>query len=247
LTSSLCVVEARTPEENDVESEVRSMRRLMSLCIGIAATLAATAPAHAQIEQPTAPPLPERAIETGRSYEERSEAGVQNVMRIDTTAPFSLVQATITRTNARCEVWGRLIDVDGTTLGRAFVFGNASGTITGLVATAGPVVLVVDDGPYVSCGGATYTVTVQVTGVDPTPEAGSQSTGPTSTIAQRSPNVTACLCWANRAEQLSTKIRRLNRQLSSSRGSTRRRLERRRIGLRRSYTSARAQARRWCR
>ena len=223
---------------------MRSMLRVVCLCVGAVASLSA-APAHAQVEQPPVPPVPGSALEPGRNYaDELSGPGDQKVLRINTTAPFSLVQVTITRTNAECEIWARLVDIDGTTLGRSFVFGNATGTVTALATTAGPLILLIDDGPFVDCGGAEFRFTVAIEGFDPS--AAGTSDAPAASVAQRTRNVMACMSWSSRAETLSLTVSRITRQVRTARGGSRTRLSRRLTQARRSYNQALASKNRYC-
>lgn len=220
---------------------------LRSICSVLMLTFAGcvvgASPALAQ--EDFTPPVPERALEPARTYTDSLErAGEAKVFRFDTTAPISVVQVVVKRTNTECELWGSLVDIDGTTLARGFLFPGATGTLTAIVATVGPVIVVLSDGPYASCAGATFEVTASVSSIDFTQPATSSASA--SIVAQMPADIFKCVCWSNRAEQLSTKIRRVRDRRDQSSGTARRRYQERLKSLLKNYVSATKQVKRLC-
>src|SRR4051812_15845942 len=84
--------------------------------------------------------------------------GDRDALRFDAPPGLSLVQVRVTHTNALCEVWATLVDIDGTMLGRSYAMGRTQNTVTGLAGAAGPLYVLIDDGPFARCAGATYTI-----------------------------------------------------------------------------------------
>jgi hypothetical protein len=154
---------------------------------------------------------------------------------------FSLVRVSVTHTNARCEVWATLVDLDGTTLGRAYVVGRQATTVTGLAAAAGPIFVLVDSGPFAACAGAQYRLELTVTPF-PTSSPAEPSEGTPTGTASAGTDPLRCYAWSKRAEQLSIKLRRTLESFRHARGSRRRTLQRKLTSLRQAYPSAKAKA-----
>jgi hypothetical protein len=170
----------------------------------------------------------------------------QFIGRIDTPSEFNLVQIRISHTNATCEVWASLVDLDGTELGRTYVSGSGENTLTGLAAAAGPLFVIVDDGPFARCAGAAYRLVPSIKEFAPrTFSAPGESAPSAANDAGLKANI-ACYGWSKRVEQLGIKLRRTTEALKHARGSARKRLRRKRAHLRTLYRGAGKAARAAC-
>jgi hypothetical protein len=196
---------------------VRVLRALIALAI-VGVTGGHVDAALAQSPQPSwgALPDPEASVELTLGEPRSgtlSTRDEEEILRVSTQAPFSLVQVRITHTDRTCEIWATLVDIDGTSLGRTFVLGSRENPLTGLAAAAGPIFVVLDDGPYARCAGAAYRLVAEVA-VFPS-STFTSATGETDPGAPSASGSTAglvasvpCGGWCDRVEQLTTKIRR---------------------------------------
>ena len=166
--------------------------------------------------------------------------------RVDTPSEFNLVQVRISHTNSRCEVWASLVDLDGTQLGRTFVRGSGENTVTGLAAAAGPIFVIVDDGPFAHCSGAAYRLVPTVKDFAPATFSPSDAGAPSAANDAGLKANIACYGWSKRVEQLGIKLRRTAEALKHAHGSSRRRLQRKLATLRRLYDNARKSAQAAC-
>jgi hypothetical protein len=107
---------------------------MLAVAVMLVATPAAAQDSDAGASPGTATPLtPDRS-----AHDVLASPGDIDVFRVDVAAELSVIRATITRTGLRCEVWARLLDVDGIELGRVFVDSSASEVLSALAPTAGP-------------------------------------------------------------------------------------------------------------
>jgi hypothetical protein len=166
--------------------------------------------------------------------------------RVDTPSEFNLVQIRISHTNSRCEVWASLVDLDGTELGRTYVRGSGENTVTGLAAAAGPIFVIVDNGPFAQCAGAEYRLVPTVKDFAPATFSPSDAGAPSAANDAGVKGNIACYGWSKRAEQLGIKLRRTAEALKHARGNARMRLRRKLVTLRRVYDKARKSARAAC-
>jgi hypothetical protein len=220
--------------------------------VAVLASVALVAtPAAAQDGDAGASPESARTLTADRPEHDvlNSPADV-DVFRFDVAAELSVIQATITRTGTRCEVWARLLDVDGIELGRVFVDGSGSEVVSALAPTAGPYFVAVDNGPYARCSGAGYQVELAVVILPSAnitqPPAGA---GPRGRAAASSPDVaTVLLCdaYSKRVDRLTTVVRRDRHELAGASGSRRARLTRKLRRDRGSLRGARAKSTRYC-
>jgi hypothetical protein len=208
-------------------------------------------PAGAQDGDAGASPASARPLTPDRSVHDVLDSAADlDVFRVDVAAELSVIRATITRTGHRCEVWARLLDVDGIELGRVFVDGSATEVLSALAPTAGPYFVAVDNGPYARCSGAGYRIDLAVVSL-PSANAGQPPAGPgqQGRAAQSSSDVaTVLLCdaYSKRVDRLTTVVRRDRHELAGASGSRRARLTRKLKRDRGSLRGARAKATRYC-
>ena len=237
-----------TPEPGPATVACNVKRLLASVTVAAACATSWCATAGAQQLLPDAPLLfpPESVgLELGRPYTGTlHSAGEQAIGRIDATAEFSLVQLRITHTNETCDVWARLVDFDGTTLGRAYVVGARENTVTGLAAAAGPIFVVIDNGPIAHCSGAAYRLVASTSGFQaatppPTPaQSAVESAAPSSPVL--------CYAWSKRAEQLGIKLRRTQEVLPRSSHRQASRLRKKLASVSRQYSVAHGFVLKYC-
>jgi hypothetical protein len=208
-------------------------------------------PAAAQDSDAGASPDSAKTLTTDRpEHDVLASPTDVDVFRFDVAAELSVVRATITRTGNRCEVWARLLDVDGIELGRVFVDGSGSEVLSALAPTAGPYFVAVDNGPYARCSGAGYRVELAVVILpSANPSQPPAAPGQRGRAAASSPDVaTVLLCdaYSKRVDRLTTVVRRDRHGRARASGRHRARLTRKLRRDRRSLRGARAKATRYC-
>jgi len=219
---------------------------LLATVVALVAT-----PAGAQDSDAGASPASARPLTPDRSAHDVLDSPADlDVFRVDVAAELSVIQATITRTGNRCEVWARLLDVDGIELGRVFVDGSRTEVLSALAPTAGPYFVAVDNGPYARCSGAGYRIDLALVSL-PSANAGQPPAGPgqQGRAAQSSSDVaTVLLCdaYSKRVDRLTTVVRRDRHELAGASGSRRARLTHKLKRDRGSLRGARAKATRYC-
>lgn len=173
-----------------------------------------------------------------------------DVFRVDVAAELSVIRARITRTGNRCEVWARLLDVDGIELGRVFVDGSGTEVLSALAPTAGPYFVAVDNGPYASCSGAGYRVDLAVVSLPSAnssqPPAGPGQQGQAAASSSDVATVLLCDAYSKRVDRLTTVVRRDRHELAGASGSRRARLTGKLKRDRGSLREARAKSTRYC-
>ena len=216
---------------------------MLAVAVMLVATPAAAQDSDAGASPGTATPLtPDRP-----AHDVLASPSDVDVFRVDVAAELSVIRATITRTGLRCEVWARLLDVDGIELGRVFVDSSASEVLSALAPTAGPYFVAVDNGPYARCSGAGYRVDLAVL---PLPSAGSSPppVGPGRAAGSSLDVATVLLCdaYSKRVDRLTTVVRRDRHELAGTSGGRRARLTRKLARDRRSLRGARGKATHYC-
>jgi len=174
-----------------------------------------------------------------------------DVFRVDVVGELTIVRVTIARTNDRCEVWGRLLDVDGVELGRVFVAAGATEYLSALAPTAGPYFLVIDKGPYADCSGARYRVELALVAL-PTPTSTPQPASPSGQQGQEAAStgdiadLLLCVAYSKRVDRLTTIVRRDRHERIHASGKRRSRLTRKLRHDRGKLRGARARANHYC-
>jgi hypothetical protein len=206
--------------------------------------LLAAAPAAAQAPAPapglydtSARALPMGGAQTGTL----EDVGERDIFKVEVATALTVLRIDVAHTNATCEVWVRLVDLDGTELGRAAIPRGSKAAVTALVGAAGPIFLVVDDGPFVDCADADYRVAGSLAPIDVS-LAGAQRQGSSVDAG----NTVLCVCYSSRAEQLSIKVARTRSALTAAGRRRRATLKRKLAKLRRDYRTASRLAQRHC-
>jgi hypothetical protein len=218
---------------------------MLATVMALVATPAGAQESDAGASAPSARPLtPDRSV-----HDVLNSPADLDVFRVDVAAELSVIRATITRTGNRCEVWARLLDVDGIELGRVFVDDSGTEVLSALAPTAGPYFVAVDNGPYARCSGAGYRIDLAITSV-PSANASQPPAGPgqQGRAAQSSDVAAVLLCdaYSKRVDRLTTVVRRDRHELAGASGSRRARLTRKLKRDRGSLRGARAKATRYC-
>jgi hypothetical protein len=167
----------------------------------------------------------------------------QDTLRVDVDATVSLVQFTV-RAGAGCEVWAHLLDFDGVELGAAAMPKGTTGTVTALLAAAGPIFLQVDGGPFAPCDSGNYRAAVSIEPIDLPALSGALARRGARRDTASSPFL--CMCWSDRVEALSVKVRRTRRLLAHATGRHAVQLRHKLHHLRSEYRHAKRMANTYC-
>jgi hypothetical protein len=224
---------------------MRARRATLLACVLVLGSSSARATAQDQPQPPTAGPTPLEMVAEpllpGDVHDGTlTTADPQDTLRVDVDATVSLVQFTV-RAGTGCETWAHLLDFDGVELGAAAVPEDSTGTVTTLLAAAGPVFLQVDGGPFVACASGSYRAAVSIEPIDLPALSGA--------LARRGGKAGSpflCMCWSDRLEALSVKIQRTRRQLAHATGGRAAQLRRKLHHLRPKYRHAKRMAHQHC-
>lgn len=163
--------------------------------------------------------------------------------RVDVARPLTAIQVSVRQLNADCEVWARLVSLDGLIFDQVNAARDQSRSLTTVTPSGGPYFIALDHGPTATCGGATYSISVTLADAAPSLRA---FTSPKAAKGLARPNWYLCQESTGRANSQAVRIARTRRALRHARGRTRKRLLRSARRARLEYRKARRAQRLWC-
>jgi hypothetical protein len=187
----------------------------------------------------TASPLTAGAAETGVL----ATPDDADWYRVDAPGPATAIQVSVRRLNAGCEVWARLISLDGLIFDQVDAARAETRSLTTVTPSGGPYFIALDHGPTATCGGGRYSVGVTVADAAPSLRS---LTSPRAAKGLSHPNWYVCQQSTGMANSQAVRINRTTRALRRAHGRTRKRLLRSLRGARRQYRTARRAQRLWC-
>jgi hypothetical protein len=163
--------------------------------------------------------------------------------RVDVARALTAIQVSVRQLNADCEVWARLVSLDGLIFDQVNATRDEERSLTTVTPSGGPYFIALDHGPTATCGGATYSIGVTLADAAPSLRA---FTSPRVAKGLTRPNWYLCQESTGRANSQAVRIDRTRRALRHAHGSTRKRLLRSLRRARREYRKARGAQRHWC-